>query len=504
MTREAHHESTNAGSQIHQGTNPSRCPDVVVDMNITRRTVLGAAATVPVAAMSTAHGAPVASGPTKADWADLAAAMRGTVALPGTAKYTRRARLFDPRWDSRTPAAVARVVEAEDVATCVEFAREHDLKVTARSGGHSYTGASARNDALVIDTRSMTSTSVASDGSAARVDPGANLYAVYEALSKKSVTIPAGTCPTVGVSGLSLVGGLGVDSRKAGLTADNLLQATVIDGTGRIRRVDDDTDADLFWALRGGGAGVGIVTSLKYTTMTAPKRGFFSLSFAGSRAVRVIKRWGTWMADQPRDTWANVQLNSSGGSLTVRVFGVCPAGKEDARADSLRKVMGIAPTSRSTTTRSYLDGVSYLGGGTTTPRTRSVAGSEILPSVTTEAAEAIEEALTSAPSGIAAAAILDPLDGAIADVAKGATAFPWRDHAASVQWYVGMPESPSSSQYATARNWIQKAHGLLDTYTDGGYFGYIESGRTTRDYIGTNTDRLVEVRKTYDPDGVIV
>lgn len=473
-------------------------------MNITRRTVLGAAAAVPVAAMSTAHGAPVASVPTTSDWADLAAAMRGSVALPGSAKYTRRAPLFDPRWDSRTPAAIARVVESEDVAACVQFARDHGLKVTARSGGHSYTGASARNDALVIDTRSMTSTSVATDGSAARVGPGANLYAVYEALSAKSVTIPGGTCPTVGVSGLSLVGGLGVDSRTVGLTADNLLQATVVDGTGRIRRVDEDTDADLFWALRGGGAGVGIVTSLKYTTMAAPKRGFFSLSFSGSRAVRVVKRWGTWIQEQPRDTWANATVNSSGGSLTVRVFGVCPAGKEDARATSLRKVMGITPTDSSTTTRSYLDGVSYLGGGTTTPRTRFVAGSEILPAVTTEASEAIEEAMSAVPSGVSAAAILDALDGAVSDVAKGATAFPWRDHAASVQWYVGMPESPSSSQYATARNWIQKAHGLLDTHSDGGYFGYIESGRTTRDYIGTNTDRLVEARKTYDPDGIVV
>ncbi len=473
-------------------------------MDITRRTILGAAATAPVAAMSSAHGAPVASGPTEADWADLAAAMRGTVALPGSAKYTRRAPLFDPRWDSRKPAAVARVVETEDVATCVEFAREHDLKVTARSGGHSYTGASARNDALVIDTRSMTSTSVASDGSTARVGPGANLYAVYEALSATSVTIPGGTCPTVGVSGLSLVGGLGVDSRKVGLTADRLVQATVVDGTGTIRRVDESTDPDLFWAFRGGGAGVGIVTSLKYTTMAAPKRGFFSLSFTGSRAVRVVKRWGTWIAEQPRDTWANATVNSSGGTLSVRVFGVCPAGKEDARAASLRKVMGLTPTDSSTTTRSYLDGVSYLGGGTTTPRTRFVAGSEILQTVTTEASEAIEEAMRAVPSGVSSAAILDPLDGAISDVAKGATAFPWRDHAASVQWYVGMPASPSSSQYATARNWIQRAHDLLDTHSAGGYFGYIESGRTTRDYMGTNTDRLVEVRKTYDPDGVIV
>ena len=473
-------------------------------MDITRRTILGAGATLPVAAMSSAHGAPTAAGATATDWADLEAALRGTVALPGSEKYQQRAPLFDPLWDSRTPAAVARVVEAEDVATCVEFARDHGLKVTGRSGGHSYTGASARNESLVIDTRSMTSISVASDGSAARVGPGANLYSVYEALSQRSVTIPGGTCPTVGVSGLSLVGGLGVDSRKVGLTADNLLQATAIDGTGAIRRVDEDTDPDLFWALRGGGAAAGIVTSLKYSTMAAPKRGFFSLSFPAARAVRVIKRWGQWIATQPTDTWANAHVDSSGGTLSVRVFGVCPAGQEDARADSLRQIMGVDPTSSSTTTRSYLNGVEYLGGGSTTPRTRFVAGSEILATVTTEASEAIVEAMGSVPAGVSASAILDPLDGAVSDLATGDTAFPWRDHAASVQWYVGMPESPSSSQYSIARNWIQQAHDLLGAHSSGGYLGYIESGRTIRDYAGTNADRLLEVRGRYDPDNVII
>lgn len=489
---------------MRQATNRYSSPDVVVGMNINRRTILGAAAIAPVAAMSTAYGAPTADGPTSTDWADLDAAIRGTVALPGSTKYRQRAPLFDPRWDSRTPAAVARVLGSADVAACVEFAKEHGLKVTARSGGHSYTGASARNGALVIDTRALTSISVASDGSAARVGPGTHLYSVYSTLSERSVTIPGGTCPTVGISGLTLAGGLGVDSRQTGLTADHLVQATVVDGSGSVRRVDADTDPDLYWALRGGGAGIGIVTSLKYATMSAPKRGFFSLSFSGSRAVRVVKRWGTWIAEQPRDTWANATVNSSGGTLSARVFGVCPAGKEDARAASLRKIMGITPTASSTTTRPYLDGVAYLGGGSTTDRTRFVAGSDILQTVTTEASEAIEEAMSSVPSGVSASAILDPLDAGISDTPVGGTAFPWRDHAASVQWYVGMPTSPSSSQYATARSWVQEAHDLLDGHTSGGYFGYIESGRTSREYAGDNTDRLVEVRKTYDPEGVIV
>lgn len=473
-------------------------------MDISRRAVLGAGATLPVAAMSTPHAAPAASTPSPQDWADLNASLRGSIALPGSASYRDRAPLFDPRWDFRRPAAVARVLLNQDVATCVEFARDHGLKITGRSGGHSYTGASATTGSLVIDTRSLRTVSITPGLTQVTVGAGAGLYHVLESLAAEGKAIPTGTCPTVGITGLSLAGGIGVDSRRVGLTADRLVRARVVDGTGRIRDVDAAKDPDLFWALRGGGAGVGIVTSLTYRTVGAPRRGFFSMSFPSSAATKAVQAWGAWMQQQPGDTWVNAHVDSSGGSLSVRLFGVCPAGKEDARATSLRRAVGVTPTKTSTTTRSYLEGVEYLGGGTTTPRTRFVAGSDILSLVTSGAAGAVEEAMRSVPQGFSASAILDPLDGAVSEVAKGDTAFPWRDHAASVQWYVGMSSSPSSDQYDTARGWVQEARDQLGSRSAGGYLGYIESGRPLREYLGTNTDRLTGVRRTYDPQGIII
>lgn len=471
-------------------------------MDITRRTVLGAGATLPFA--STLPGAAAASGPTSTDWKELSGALRGSLALPGSSGYRSRAKLFDPRWDFRRPAAVARVVSSRDIATCVEFARDHGMKVTGRSGGHSYTGASATTDALVIDTRTMRSVTLTPGGTRARIGAGADLYAAYSTLSAQGHTIPGGSCPTVGTAGLSLVGGLGVDSRRVGLTSDRLLRATVVDGRGRIRTVDADSDRDLFWALRGGGPGIGIVTSLTYRTVGAPRRGFFSLSFPAANAAAVVTRWGAWIREQPGDTWASAHVDSTGGSLSVRVFGVCPAGSEDARASSLRRAIGIAPTRTSTTTRSYLKGVEYLGGGATTPRTGFVAGSDVLSVVTTGAGEAIEAAMRSVPKGMAASAILDPLDGAVSDRSVEETAFPWRDHAASIQWYVGMPASPASAQYSAATHWIGDAHDQLGSRSVGGYLGYVESGRPIREYLGANADRLADVRRTYDPQGVIL
>ncbi|QNF95626.1 FAD-dependent oxidoreductase [Janibacter sp. YB324] len=171
-------------------------------MEITRRTVLGAGAALPLV---TAQGA--SAGPSPGDWADLNAALRGSVSLPGTSDYRSRAPLFDPHWDFRRPAAVARVLSTRDVATCVGFARDHGLRVTGRSGGHSYVGASATTGALVVDTRSLRSVDLTPDRTQTTVGAGAGLYSVHEALAAQGRSIPTGTCPTVGTAGLTLAGG---------------------------------------------------------------------------------------------------------------------------------------------------------------------------------------------------------------------------------------------------------------------------------------------------------
>ncbi|MEK4240879.1 FAD-dependent oxidoreductase [Janibacter sp. FSL W8-0316] len=469
-------------------------------MEITRRTVLGAGAALPLVA---AQGA--SAGPSPGDWADLSAALRGSVSLPGTSAYRSRAPLFDPHWDFRRPAAVARVLSTRDVATCVGFARDHGLRVTGRSGGHSYVGASATTGALVVDTRSLRSVDLTPGRTQTTVGAGAGLYSVHEALAAQGRSIPTGTCPTVGTAGLTLAGGLGVDSRRYGLTADRLVRATVVDGRGRIRTVDASHDADLYWALRGGGSGAALVTSFTYRTIPATSMGFFSLSFPASSAATVVRRWAEWVAEQPSDTWANAHVDTAGSSLSVRVFGVCPAGRQDSRALSLRRAIGITPTRTSTTSRAHLDAIRYLGGGSTTPRTRFVAGSDIVRVMTSGTAEAVVSAMRSAASrGLAASAILDPLDGAVRTPEATDTPFPWRGHTASVQWYVGMSSYAGSTQYSRARSWLAHAHDLMGTRSSGGYLGYLEAGRTQRELLSTNATRHARVCGTYDPDAVIL
>ncbi|MFD0329431.1 FAD-dependent oxidoreductase [Streptacidiphilus monticola] len=186
------------------------------------------------------------------DWAALTRSLHGPVIRPGDSRYTAAQHLFQPRYDGVHPAAVAYPASAADVAACVSFARKYRLPLSARNGGHSYGGWSKAAGGLVVDLGRLNTVRTVPGG--AVVGAGARLIDVYSQLNAHGVTIPAGSCPTVGVTGLTLGGGVGVTGRAYGLTCDNLTGAQIVTAAGRILDVDATHHADLFWALRGAAA----------------------------------------------------------------------------------------------------------------------------------------------------------------------------------------------------------------------------------------------------------
>lgn len=152
----------------------------------------------------------------RSDWIAFARTLTGPVLLPGTSAYTSAKHVFDLRYDGSTPVAVVQVASQSDIQKSMAFAARYGLQVTARSGGHSYVGASAANGTMVLDTRHYAGISYNAASTTTTVFSGANLYAVHSALAAHGRSIPTGTCPTVGTPGLTLGGGLGVDSRAYG------------------------------------------------------------------------------------------------------------------------------------------------------------------------------------------------------------------------------------------------------------------------------------------------
>jgi FAD/FMN-containing dehydrogenase len=207
---------------------------------------------------------PEAAGVSATALRQLRSAVRGRVLVPRNSVRI----VYNRRFEGIRPDALVLAESSADVAAAVRWANRFDIRVVARSGGHSYAGYSTASDGVVIDLSRLRGVSV-SNGRA-RIGPGAQLIDVQHALTRRGLTVPSGSCPSVGIAGLALGGGHGLAGRRFGLTSDNLVAARIVTADGRVRHVDADTNEDLFWACRGGGGGnFGVVTSLTLRTHRA-------------------------------------------------------------------------------------------------------------------------------------------------------------------------------------------------------------------------------------------
>ena len=256
------------------------------------------------------------SSPGSPDWGALGGSIQGQVTLPSSADYAGAKSLFNSRFDNSTPAAVVTVQSIGDVQQAVAFAANNGLQVAARSGGHSYIGASAANGVMIVDLRQLPGEITYDDESSLVTIPAAaELDSVQTTLAAQGRLIPSGSCPTVGIAGLTLGGGLGSDARQWGLTCDALVSASVALPTGDAITATPDDNADLYWALRGGGGGnFGVVTSFTLQTFPTTDRDVVYLVFPAGSAEQVILGWNQWLSTADRAIWGMVNVTAGQAS----------------------------------------------------------------------------------------------------------------------------------------------------------------------------------------------
>lgn len=468
--------------------------------------------------------------PVEADWATLAQNLHGTLIRPDNPQYPTARQLFDPRFDGIQPAALAYCASPEDVQTCLAFVRRFRLPLAVRSGGHSYAGYST-NTGLVVDITRMNALKIDAGASTASIGAGARLIDVYAALAQQGLVIPAGSCATVGIAGLTLGGGIGVLGRKFGLTCDNLLSAQVVTADGRILTCDESHDPDLFWALRGGGGGnFGVVTSFTFQAHPVSGLSLFYLSWPWSSAATVVDAWQRWAPNAPDELWSNCILEAtSDKSASPRILvggayvgGVAPL---QTLVQQLISRIGVSPTARYVSSYSLLNAMLYEAGcsGKSVAQchlpTQDTQGqlqrvaygaksdyyANILPR---QGIDALVEAIMrrqNDPSAGEGGIAFDAYGGAINRVAADATAFVHRTMLFAVQYTANWDASDSASIVAANQSWLTTTWQSQRPYASGeAYQNYIDPDQPDwqHAYYGVNLARLQRIKAAYDPDNL--
>ncbi|MGY0025003.1 FAD-binding oxidoreductase [Streptomyces sp. YJ-C3] len=461
-----------------------------------------------------------------ADLDALAKDLDGSLVRPGQSAWAAARQLYNTRYDTLKPSAVAYAAGPDDLRTALAYARARKVPVAIRNGGHSYAGWSSGDGRLILDVSRMKSVRVT--GGEAVVGAGAKLIDVYRALAAKGVTIPAGSCPTVGVSGLTLGGGHGVVSRAYGLTCDSLTRATLITADGKELTADSSTNKDLFWALRGAGNGqFGVVTELRFKTHPAPQGVSAYMTWPWSKAATVLKAWQKWGPDQPDEIWSSLHVaNAAGGRPTISVsaFSLGTYTELQNAVDRLADGPGGPgpATSVSLKRRSYEESMEVYAGcsafssdaqchlpGATPGRSPQgalqretyAAHSDFFDASLSDAGvRALLRQLETVSAGAGSVA-LTALGGAINRVDPTATAFVHRRSRMLAQYIVSWRPGTSGT---TARGWLKKAHDAMRPYASGAaYQNYTDATLTDwkKAYYGDAAGRLTKVKRRYDPSG---
>ena len=405
------------------------------------------------------------------------------------------------------PSMVARPLDARDVRDAIRFTVGHGLPVRARSGGHSYAGYSTLSGGIVLDLRQLNGIRFDRSTGTATVGAGAQLIDVYAGLAAHGVTVPGGSCPSVGVSGVTLGGGMGLAGRRFGLTLDSVAGMRIVTADGQLRTVSKTSDPDLFWALRGGGGGnFGVVVAFTFKVHPMPAQAsYFNVVWPWSSASDAIAAWQAWGPHATPDVTSILHLNAgSPPSITANGQYFGPAGALPSLLAPLLNVPGAQLTASGS--MPYVALQQYWAGcsGDTLPACHTVgaASGGTMPRLSFNAksdyvAKPLSSAARSALVNAVAfpgngAVLFDCYGGALNQVAPDATAFVHRDQLFCMQYY---GDGPSAS-------WIGHVWQAMRPFVSGqAYQNYIDPTLIgwQQAYYGRNLARLEAVRRSVDP-----
>jgi FAD/FMN-containing dehydrogenase len=433
---------------------------------------------------------------------DIRSGIRGRVVAPGDDVYDEARTPFYGGIDRR-PAAIARPVDAADVATIVSIVGRTGAELAVRSGGHSLAGDCVTDGGVVIDLREMTAIDVDADGGTAWIETGLTAVEVAKALAAHDAVLGLGDTGSVGIGGITLGGGVGFLVRKHGLTIDDLIAAEIVTADGEILAIDEANHPDLFWAIRGGGGNFGVATRFRFRlhALEGVVGGIFILPATPESIAAFLAE--AEAAPEELSTIANVMPAPPMPFLPPDVHGtlvlmamMCFAGDPDQAEKALAPFRAIAtPITDLLRPMSYPE--IYLPDQEGFHPT-AVSHTMFTDAVDRSSAEQIVERLEASTAPFSAFQ-LRALGGAMARVPADATAFAHRDRRLMVN-IAAMYEEPA--QRPRLAEWVDGAARALQRGPVGAYVNFLsdEGESRVRDaYPGKTWDRLATLKRRYDP-----
>jgi FAD/FMN-containing dehydrogenase len=474
-----------------------------------------AAALVAAGAPALLLTAPSSAAPTTAQ---LGRRLRGTLVTPGDPGWPAARALYNPRLDV-TPRAIAFCESTADVSEVVRFARSRGWPVAGRGGRHSFAGYSNVAGGIVADVSRIDAVEVDRQRPVVAVGGGANVLDVYRDLVlQHGLVVPVGTCPTVGIAGLTLGGGFGRSMRRYGVTADSLRSATVVLADGRVARCSEDTRPDLFWALRGGGAGYAIVTQLRFATRPGEAAIAFTLSYPWTQAPAAIDAWQRTLPSAPAMlSYGRLRaLRSPNGALTLTASGHW-YGSETTLRELLAPLVAAGPARTTLRKRTIVeaalpdsvklreDGPVIVDPPQFPNYQRSAFFAGLLPAQAIAALVAqIERWPGVGGGGHEGGVQLDALGAAVNRPRPGATAFVHRRQHMHCAFLSFWGRNDPAAMASACAQWTRDTEAALRPYASGFAFqNYIdpELAGWEHVYYGSNLARLKTVKRRYDPAG---
>ncbi|MFI0356514.1 FAD-binding oxidoreductase [Actinomadura sp. 9N407] len=418
--------------------------------------------------------------------------LQDKIVLPGDRRYGL---LRSTYTTAARPAAVLLPETPAEVATAVRFARESGLPLAVRSGGHGLSGRSSNDDGVVIDLSALDRVEVLDRRTRiVRVETGARWAQVAQALAPHGLAISSGDHGNVGVGGLASAGGIGWLVRRYGLTIDHIRAAEVVLADGTLVRADADHEPDLLWAVRGAGAGVGIVVALEIEALELGDVGFAQIAVQVDPEGRALRQWADHMAAAPRELSTAVTLLPYGSSLVASITAVVADDSEPLIRRAIEPLLTIGDCllQQQAQLVPYPALVPTAHLHANTGQQPSITTNGLLTTMTAETAAALTAAATGPQQTLIQ---LRSLGGAVNDMPAEGTAFAHRHHSTLVVASVFPPQHGAE---------LDAAWKPLAGRIEGAYLGFEsrpDDQTFARIYPGETGHRVTRLWKHYDPEG---